>query len=519
MGPLLAVGFATACRTTSGAPAGSPLEPLSHAASVVPDEADRAAAALARAALLSDREEAVRALAQLEVLDASRREAGERPTGLVPVGLDLIHASLEDDRAYREAARALLERKDLDPALQARVEATVTDDPLRLAAARIWDSRVASFGRIFNAIVEPLGTSLLTGVMAAPMKLASSLVNLVLKTLSTESFDFRERQALAHWKEFLRENPSAEEAASIRARVERAQAEWNRNHRSRHLRSARRALRKGNYGLAKLLAERVLALAPGDRSATRILERAGARAAALRAKRDGSLAAPETTSDEIVSARPLAVALLLPDSDLLGEARALLDAAPEGPVADEAQFAIAVAYRESGSEWAMWKALDRSAGVERSNMARHAAALSHRPRQNPYRAFSASRRRDFVRRVAWILFGPYANGFPERRIPAPLQWLLETPALAQSLMGAPMRLIQYPWSKPLPIGRGTAFAANTYLRRYPNGEHSDEVRDWLEDFEGQRGNWLGALRVAQDRPSPDPEEFSELEEKAATQAL
>ncbi len=100
-GAIAVYALAAGCHTPSGLPIGSPLELLASLPSTPPDQADHAAAELAAAALISDREAAVEALARLEVIDDWRRESGQKPTGLVPVATDVIHATLRSNRAYR----------------------------------------------------------------------------------------------------------------------------------------------------------------------------------------------------------------------------------------------------------------------------------------------------------------------------------------------------------------------------------------------------------------------------------
>ena len=320
-----------------------------------------------------------------------------------------------------------------------------------------------------------------------------------------------------------RRQPDSQEAPEIRRRVGEGQLELNQQLRDEHLVLGRRSLDAGRYALAEYFAQRALELVPGDRAAEKLLEQATAGETAWRARRDESLAAPPPGSDVVGggAGRSLALAMFLPDADLVGEARSVVSADPGGPLEDEARYAMAVSYRESGSEWAMWETLDRLAksAPEQSNMARHAAALTRTPGENPYRAFQALRREDRARKASWVLVGRYANGFPQRRMPAALQWLVESPLVVQGLMGAPMRLLQVPWMPPLPTGYAAASAARNYLARFPNGDHCEEVRDWLEAFESQRGNWIGALRVAENRPRRDADELDEFEEKAAEQAL
>ena len=74
-------------------------------------------------------------------------------------------------------------------------------------------------------------------------------------------------------------------------------------------------------------------------------------------------------------------------------------------------------------------------------------------------------------------------------------------------MAEPIRLISLPWRDPTRGDAETAVHARRYLAVFARGEHSDEVRDWLESFERGRENWVGALRVAERRPDPDDAEL------------
>jgi hypothetical protein len=178
----------------------------------VPDAADRTAAKLARAALVSDTEETARALKSLEALDTVLEASDEKPTGLMPVSKDLANTTLDDLRAYRKATEELLERDDIGPAMRERLERFERDDPLQLASDRIRDAWVIDFGRAFNALAEPVGKSIFTMTLA-PYRLARSIVSYALDVYQQEALPLQRRQALAHWKTFLRRNPHAPEAA------------------------------------------------------------------------------------------------------------------------------------------------------------------------------------------------------------------------------------------------------------------------------------------------------------------
>ncbi len=511
-----------ACATPSAPPLGSPLEPLPSVGAQVPDEPDRVARDLARLALAGEQEDAERELSRLEGIESGLREADAPATGLVPVARDLLNATLDDPIAYRRASEALLERDDLSPALERRLEEAVADDPLALADRRIRDSRMEITARVFNAIVQPLARTATAGYRGL-YGLARSLLNLLITQHMQDEFNFRERQALVHWKAFLETHPDAPEAAEIVARTEEAQRAWLRTRRDRALRSARRALEAERWDVALLLAARAAEYVPEDRSAARIARRAGHELARARAEQRRSLAADAAPLAEPAAARDLALALLLPDGDVAGAARALREAAPEGPLADEAAFAEALALAESpgaGAERDAWRALERLAGrsPRRSNMARHAAAWVEDPSQNPYRAFDRARRRDRLERTGWVLLGPLAWGPIHRDLPRPLEWLIDLPSFAQAFTSFPNRLVRYPWLKPWPFGRVPAVHARQYLARRPDGARTREVARWLADWEARRGNQVAAYEVARQAGLGASQE-ARLRERAAEQAL
>ena len=245
---------------------------------------------------------------------------------MLPYALDARNATLDDTLAYRRAADALLRRKDLDPALRARLRQEVADDPLRLADARLHDARVRRIGRAVNAFSAALGRSAMTGVML-PFRLLQSIVGVAVAEHQDDELTPPERQALAHWKRFIEEEPSAPEAAVLLERVDAAQVRWFRTQRDRNVRDAREALERNDAPLAVALLERALRYAPEDREASGLLRRAEARRAIWNGGRARSLGATDT---DPALQRELAVALLLSDGPVEETATALLEEYPEG---------------------------------------------------------------------------------------------------------------------------------------------------------------------------------------------
>ncbi|MEE9609468.1 MAG: hypothetical protein V3U03_17160, partial [Myxococcota bacterium] len=519
---LLACGAFTACRTPSAPPIGAVVEREVRLSALVPDVVDHVAADLAAAALVSDRERAARAVESLRSIDVALRAAEEPATGLVPVGTDLLNTTLDDPRAYRTASRELMRRDDLDRALRTRLDQFVRDDYLHLANARIRDAWLLEFGRAFNALAEPLGKSIMSHSMA-PYRIGRSLIKYAAALYARDPLPLQRRQALAHWTSFLTRHPDAPEAESLIPRVNKAKALWHRTRYDHALQAAQRALGRGQTRVALIQADRALHHVPEDRSASELRDRAEERLLGERGNLRRSVQGSTQASSSVVpaQARPLTLALLDPAGDVEAAALALQRSDRDGPLADEARFAAAMARGEAGGDSAMWADLEELAERDpaESNMARHAAALVYNPARNAYAAFERAKGRELKQRLLWVLLGPYSKGLPERRIPKPLAWSMDLPAVAQSMIGAPLRAIQLPWSPAPPASRSVAVSAKRYLARHPNGEHAEELRDWLESFEAGRGNWLGAYRVAEKRPGVDEERLAELREKAARQSL
>jgi hypothetical protein len=141
------------------------------------------------------------------------------------------------------------------------------------------------------------------------------------------------------------------------------------------------------------------------------------------------------------------------------------------------------------------------------------------PQANPYRAFRRARVAHGLGQAGWIFFGHFAKGPRERDLPRPVEWLVDLPAMAESVLGMPMRLVELPWSNPANADRTAARHARSYLARRPGGAHAEALAAWLEEWESDRDNALGALPLAEARLAPGDEELAELRERAARQAL
>jgi hypothetical protein len=507
----------TACAGGRAAlPAGSAVEPLPSLPLRPPDEFDRAARSLASALLLGERGAAEAARARIDALDADRARSDEPPSGLAPYAEDAVNSTEPDVLVYRAAQRQLLERDDLDPTLRRRVEAEVDEDPLELAGARLADARRTRVSEATNAFTRAVGTSFANPALL-PYRLAMSMLGFGLAKRQEDELTPPERQALGHWKAFVERHPTAPEAEALLSEIEKAQERWLETQRARSVRRARKALEAGEPAVARVHAERALRFAPEDSDAVRA--RDAAQLALERRWRNLARSVEALPTADPNAERALAIALLLPRGNVEGKARALLGAAPEGSLADEAELALALALADAGREHESWEALEELAEVdpERSNVSRHADTWVRSAEQNPARAFREANAATTRRNLQVLAFGPLAAGAPDQDLPRPVEWLVTLPYVPSALFGLPARLIRVPFDRT--ERRASAVFARRYLERFPAGEEAASMRDWLIDYEEDRGNPMGALQVAESAPDADPERTARLRERAARQAL
>ena len=515
----VAIGGLTGCHSPGARPIGRAIDSNVRFSTRIPDVADYAAAELASAALISDVERAERLLGRLRAIDTVLEAADELPTGLVPIATDLVNATSDSSYRYREATRDLLESHGLDPILRERLSQTEKNNPLALASARIRDAWLITFGRAFNALAEPIGQSVMT-MSLAPYRLARSALSYAIQVYNQERLPLQRRQALAHWKEFVARYPSAPEVAELEPLIEEGDIELAETLYARALRGAERALEVNRTRLALVYADRALELKPEDPLASAMRDEADRRLVREREQHSRSLEVARQITPISPAAKRLSIAMLDPDGDVVGAASELLGSDPDGPFADEAHFAEAIAIGERGAELQMWQALGEIAreDPQRSNMARHARARVNDPASNPYLAFSTARREDRKNRAKWVLLGQWARGPADRRLPAPLEWAVDLPAIGQTVLAFPLRLLQLPWMSSLPTARLAAVYGRRYLELNPDGERAAEVRGWLSSFESKRDNWIAVYNLALQDLNFDADKLAELREKAAEQA-
>ena len=509
--------WATACQSPAAAPLGPPLQESPRFAPRVPDEIDYASADLAMATLVDDGPDAAHALERIENAEARRRAAGEAPSGILPAALDAFNTVHFPGRSYREATQRLLDRDDVPATTRARLEQHLQDDPLMLAKARERDATMLSTARLFNAVSVPAGHALSAGPLF-PYQIASSVAHYLLDEAETDPLPLRRRQALAHWKEFLARYPSEAESPEIAQKVEDAQKDWDRTRGQQALDDAQDALAQSKAPPALFHASRALRLTPGSDAAREVHDDSVDLAKRQREILHRSVQAETVDSQQPVprGSRELALVMLAPGGDL----EAAVEKLPaSSPLREEAAFALATARGQAGDDDGMWRALrELVKSDEDGRMARHASAELADPTRNTYGAFVQAKSHQRVETVVWVLLGNAAQT-PKAETTAVARWILALPGRIRSIGALPMRLIQAPFRKPGASESRTAIFARRYLALDPMGSHADEVRGWLEDYEKERKNWLGALRVAQEDPRVGEEELEELREKAAKQAL
>ena len=518
-----------------------------------PTPLDQAVAALAESALAGSPEQTDAALARIEALHdeaaiQQAREEGRPPMeGLVPLAIDLRNSTLDDPVAYRKASAELLASSSLepDPALQARLEQAVADDPIELASQRTWDHWESIWASTFNAIVEPLGGSLMGGVAVAPFRLATRLSHYAAAMYSRPPMSLQERQALVHRRRYVQQHPKAPDADDVRQKVEAGEQDLAQMQTDHYLDRAEASLDGHLYRLAELEANRALRIDPTNADAfalrdTARIERnrvSGLRALGVQAAE----AAPPDLAlvnvlETLLTSSHLAQAsfAVAPDARqrqrdararlelLIDELRILQASDPDGELADEIAYVQALAQYDLGFESESWKRLRELAAKDplESNMQRHAQALLQDPWQNTYGNYLRQRRRAADKAVRFRLFGAHALGRRYPDLPFGLSFVIELPALAQTVIMAPVRLIFGSWDPPgRDFNRGAAVAGYRYLVQSPEGQHTREVAEWLYGYETKRGDWVAALRLYDLQPAPDPMQRLELAEKAANQQL
>jgi hypothetical protein len=523
------------------------LAPIAMRRPWLPGPADRAAARLARAALIArpgppaepEGPPTVDPAVE-EALDALRAEPDNTEgVDLTPLAIDLRNATLDDPIADRAASRKLSRRRGLDPRLKSRLDRLIRDDPLRLAGRRRFDGWHRLWARTFNAVVEPIGSSAITGFVLAPYQLANSLIHYFADFSNSEPLSSTDRQALALREEYVERNPDLADTPGVEAKIERDLPKLDATFAKRSMRAADQALKVQAWDLALFHAESAkTTLERHPASNQKLMKRADSQIETARAglailleQRRLSLGGEPGPESLAPRETQLAAHLLItPTLPLEIEFTAPDQAPPDSPLQDErfryihgrSEYLRALAQHEAGFESGERRRLTRAARGDGTDdtMARHARVLLDDDWQNPLGAFHRLARKATRDEIAWRLAGEWVRRPRYPNLPAPVAYLIDLPTIAITIILAPLRLMISPWMDNTPdFRRGAALAGYRYLIRYPDGEDQPPVVEWLYQYELDQKRYARALRMADWIPEFDPAKRAELVEKTAEESL
>jgi len=501
-----------------------PLESARPAREPLPDSAERIAARLAASALVGRYADAQAQGEALAREDAARAERGELPSGLADNAAELL-AACGGSESFPDRTEALLERGDLDPALRRRLELARDRAPLAVAETRIAEERRYKLGALFNRIVEPLSTLAISGALN-PLAASRSALAALLTAHQFPSASPREREALHSWDEWLARHPDAPAAPEIAERATELRARLAQERALRDLRTARAAAGRGSWEVVEVFAGRAQRQVPGDAEAAELLARAelGLRERDARERRSLAVRslAPESLrpAERDAFARLARTAIAAPLGEVAPAARAFAvrDVPPE--IEPELRLLASFEPLARGDEDGVVTALERVPDPwgALDTASRQAGALLADPSRNAWSYYRAAEGADDRARLAWIAIGRFANGAQRRNLWRPVEYLLDLPGLATTLVTFPVRLVQYPGARAH-FGGGVLIAGERYVARYPDGVHADDVHGELESLYAQRGQPVAALRHAEARREPDAKQIAEYRGQAAAGLL
>ena len=151
-------------------------------------------------------------------------------------------------------------------------------------------------------------------------------------------------------------------------------------------------------------------------------------------------------------------------------------------------------------------------------MARHARRVVSDPAQNPYPHYRRAVSRDRAARARWLALGKRANGPRDRDLPRPLEYLLDVPGYAASIVTFPLRLLQYPAMRPK-FGDQVIETGERYLEHYPDGAHAGAINRDLEGRYAARSQWSLALLHLEASAEPRPKQVHAYRRKIASRRL
>jgi hypothetical protein len=501
-----------------------PLEGGGAAREPLPDELERLTAQLLSASLDPGADPAVTAdlLGVLQRKDAERSARGEAPSGLVDNALDVFNAA-RGEAEFTRFAEQMLASGDADPALRRRLREHLDSRPLRVAEQRLGAQRRRRVALLFNRLVGPLVRGL-AGDPTAALEGGRALLYSYTVVRSRAQASTEERQALRAYNEFLRSNPGSPAAGRVAQRV----AQLSGKLRDQRLREAYGAVRASiaaeRPDAALLHLARAEQISPEDPRTQPLRELADAEMAKQEQRLRTTLAADANRGSAFASLsggsqEPIVAELLQQPLADFAEVDGRW-AAVDADLRDELRFIQASGRLARGEEDAYFREL-RELAREPGNMARHAASALETPSQNPYAVFRGAvrgRRRQLLR---FALLGDLANGLPPSALPQPLRLLsraFELPYYVLQIASLPFRLVQLP-AAAAQLAGPVIDGGELYLDRFPQGQHSAEVRDELESIYVKRGQWGSALALHEARPSADPERIQDYRSRVAQRTL
>lgn len=509
------------CATREPAPA--EIVPLAHSdrtPALLPDEAEREAAAVATLALAGRGDQAGPHLARLRAIEVERREKSEDPTGLADDAVDLLEASRGEPH-YSEYARRTVDAGEVGPLLQRRLEVHLEQQPLTQAERRLAEHRRRRAGQIWNRVTEP-ASRFISGAALNPIQSGRSALSAMLVMHSFPPISTQERQALAAYEDFLDRYPDAPEADRVSEKVRRYRSQLDQALHEEALDFAQRALdaRHPTGALAHL--DRADRIAGVTQTSVALREEA----VALQLRQDARLARSfdaRARDHELETREPtdlLAAVLIAPLNRVPSEAQQWASEHDPGPLADEIAFVSAFAAKANGDEDDYFDQMEAIARADpaRSNMARHALQVVGDRNQNPYAYYSAALSADRRQRVGWVMLGSRAHGPIHRDLWRPVEYLLDAPGMAVSFITFPVRLAQYPGTRAR-FGGAVIETGEDYVARFPEGQHSEGVHRELEGLYRTRKAWKPALIHHEARRKPDPDRIADYREKIAERTL
>jgi len=490
----------------------------------LPDDAERIASRVAAAALAGRTDEAIARKAALEREDEARVARGEKRSGLADNAAEIV-ASCDGSDAFPAAATTLLGRGDLDPALHRRLEWTVANEPLERADSSISEDRKWKAGSIVNRVVEPLSKVLISGI-TNPIEAIRSTIATLLTAHSFPGASVRERRALRTWDEWLARHPDDPRAPEIAERAQIYRAKLVDERYEHALTGAETAFEGREFSRARILAARALQSRPDSEPAAGLLENANAALEARDARVRGSLAMSELAPASL-DASALSAYLALAREALVARAETVAnragawrtDGAPQ-EIGGELAFLQSFGPLARGDEDGFFAGL-RSVSTfapPGDTIVSQAFAIYSDPEQNPYSVYLEATSADRRAKLAWLALGPHANGPRHRDLPLPIEYVLDVPAFAISLVTFPVRLIQYPSARAR-FGGGVLLTGERYTDRHPHGQHAREIDRDLASRYATRGQFVAALHHEQALPDADPATIAQYRDQIAEQML